>query len=80
MALELSRKLLSAGGLVTSDGTVYPLLARLRRQGLVQTQWVESNAGPPRRYYSLTPEGREALAAFVGQWRAFSDAVDQLIA
>ena len=45
---------LGAVGGVTSQGTIYPLLARLRRQGLVGTTWQESAAGPPRRYYQLT--------------------------
>ena len=78
--LELSRRLVAADGLVASDGTIYPLLARLRRQGLVETDWVESATGPPRRYYRLTPKGREALHSFVLQWRTFRDSVDQVIA
>jgi PadR family transcriptional regulator PadR len=51
---ELTRTLAAADGLVTSDGTVYPLLARLRRERLVETTWRESTEGPPRRYYHLT--------------------------
>ena len=66
-------------GLVTSEGTIYPLLARLRRDGLVSTTWRESDAGPPRRYYQVTDEGRRILAAFVGDWTAFRDAVDALL-
>jgi len=78
--LELSRRLGDADGLVASDGTVYPLLARLRRQGLVETEWVESATGPPRRYHRLTPKGCEALHSFVLQWRTFRDSVDQVTA
>ena len=76
---ELTRTLAEADGLVTSEGTVYPLLARLRQEGLVQTSWQESTQGPPRRYYRLTPEGHRALDAFIAQWRRFRDAIDGLL-
>src|ERR1039458_5530251 len=76
---ELIRALSDADGLVTSEGTVYPLLARLRQDGLVETFWQESPQGPPRRYYRLTEDGRLALEAFVAQWCRFRDAVDNLI-
>ncbi len=73
-------RVLGARGLVTSEGTVYPLLARLRRVGLVTTTWRESDSGPPRRYYRITDEGRRVLVAFVADWRGFRDAVDALLA
>jgi PadR family transcriptional regulator, regulatory protein PadR len=73
--LDLARTL-AADGLVTSEGTIYPLLARLRQDGLVETTWHESSQGPPRRYYRLTDDGRAALDAFIVQWRQFRDAVD----
>ena len=76
---ELTRELADAGGLVTSEGTVYPLLARLRRDGLVETFWQESSQGPPRRYYRLTDEGRRGLEAFIAQWRRFRDAIDLVL-
>jgi PadR family transcriptional regulator, regulatory protein PadR len=63
----------------TSEGTIYPLLSRLRRDGLVETRWRESDSGPPRRYDRLTPDGTRALAAFQDEWRAFRDAVDDLL-
>jgi Transcriptional regulator PadR-like family len=66
----------SADGLVTSEGTIYPLLSRLRRDGLVTTTWHESPSGPPRRYYQLTPAGQEALELFTTEWDRFTDAVD----
>jgi PadR family transcriptional regulator PadR len=78
-AFELVRRLSDAGGLMTSEGTIYPLLARLRREGLVETTWRESAAGPPRRYYRTTAAGERALAAFHADWAAFRDAVDGLL-
>jgi len=77
--LELTRALCDADGLVTSEGTVYPLLTRLRHDGLVETTWEESPSGPPRRYYRITKEGRTALKAFVVQWRRFTHTVDSLL-
>ena len=76
---ELTRTLAQADGLLTSEGTVYPLLARLRGDGLVETSWRESSQGPPRRYYRLTADGRGALDAFIAQWRRFRDAIDGLL-
>jgi PadR family transcriptional regulator PadR len=70
---------LGDAGLVASEGTVYPLLSRLRRDGLVETVWRESVAGPPRRYYSLTPNGRDSLDAFRRSWRAFRTSVDRIV-
>lgn len=68
------------GDLVTSDGTIYPLLGRLRRDGAVETTWRESATGPPRRYYRLTSDGRDSLDAFGVEWRRFRDGVDGLLA
>jgi PadR family transcriptional regulator, regulatory protein PadR len=76
---ELIRALSDADGLVTSEGTVYPLLARLRQDGLVATFWQESSQGPPRRYYRLSRDGRLALDAFVVQWEGFRDTVDSIM-
>ena len=70
---------LHSSRLVASEGTVYPLLSRLRRQGLVETTWQESTSGPPRRYYHLTEAGLESLDAFVKTWHPFSSAVDAIL-
>jgi PadR family transcriptional regulator, regulatory protein PadR len=77
---ELVKTLAASDGLLTSEGTIYPLLARLRRDGAVSTTWRESNSGPPRRYYRLTPNGRDALRRFIGDWTRFRTAVDDLLA
>lgn len=79
-AFEIVRTLSDAGELVSSEGTMYPLLARLRRDGLVAATWRESDAGPPRRYYRITAGGRRALDAFVAEWTRFRSAVDALLA
>jgi PadR family transcriptional regulator PadR len=66
-------------GLVTSEGTLYPLLSRLRKDGVVATRWRESPAGPPRRYYRLTSSGRARLEAFTVEWARFRDSVDAVL-
>jgi PadR family transcriptional regulator PadR len=76
---DLVRRLGEVDGMVTSEGTIYPLLSRLRREGRVSTRWAESEAGPPRRYYALTDDGRAALVGFCEDWRRFRDAVDELL-
>ncbi len=76
---DLVRELGEADGLLTSEGTIYPLLSRLRRDGLVTTSWQESDAGPPRRYYALTAAGRSALLHFVVDWERFRDSVDRVL-
>jgi PadR family transcriptional regulator, regulatory protein PadR len=75
-AFELIQELAAVEGMVTSEGTIYPLLARLRRDGLVETTWRESAGGPPRRYYRATAAGVDALAGFASEWHRFRHAVD----
>lgn len=74
--LDIARELSQDGVLLTSEGTLYPLLARLRSAGQVDTSWRESTGGPPRRYYSLTSGGADSLHAFRSAWTSFRDAVD----
>jgi PadR family transcriptional regulator PadR len=74
--LDIARELTHDGVLMSSEGTLYPLLARLRRAGWVSTSWRESTEGPPRRYYSLTSAGAAVLEAFRPAWKLFRDAVD----
>ena len=76
---DLVRELGEVDGMVTSEGTIYPLLSRLRRDGLVETTWRESTAGPPRRYYRLTKAGRDALQGFRQEWGRFRDGVDHFV-
>ena len=76
---DLVRGLAEMDGMVTSEGTIYPLLSRLRRDGLVESTWQESSTGPPRRYYRLTDRGRVALEAFRLEWSRFRNAVDHFV-
>jgi PadR family transcriptional regulator, regulatory protein PadR len=76
--LDIARAL-HEPGILESEGTLYPLLSRLRSRGLVETTWAESTTGPPRRYYELTAHGVAALAAFRTDWGRFRSAVDSLI-
>lgn len=72
-------KTLSRAQIIAGEGTIYPLLSRLRRDGLVDTVWRESTEGPPRRYYALTRAGADALAQFRKQWTQFTGAVNELM-
>ncbi len=76
---DLVRALGAADEMVTSEGTIYPLLTRLRKDELVTTFWQESASGPPRRYYRLTDAGGAALAAFSEEWSRFRDGVDAVL-
>ncbi len=62
-------KRLSDTDFATQEGTLYPLLSKLRREELVDYDWKESEAGPPRKYYKLTAKGRAQLAALNDYWK-----------
>jgi PadR family transcriptional regulator PadR len=76
---ELVQELAQIDGLLTSEGTMYPLLARLSRERLVETEWRESNGGHPRKYYRLSPAGERALVDFRKEWASLRSAVDGLL-
>lgn len=65
--------------ILVSEGTIYPLLKRIREDNFVRTYIQESSEGPPRRYYSLTNEGRVHMDELKSQWNEFSNAVNTLI-
>ncbi|MCU8589409.1 MULTISPECIES: PadR family transcriptional regulator [Streptomyces] len=77
--VELLDALAGSPVMATSQGTLYPLLSRLRRSGLADTFLMESASGPSRRYYQLTDQGRQALEEFAGHWPGFRDAVDRFL-
>jgi len=59
---------LTSARIMVVEGTLYPLLTRLRKAGLVEYKWVESNSGPPRKYYWLTTEGEDFLKNLSKTW------------
>ncbi|WP_432406609.1 PadR family transcriptional regulator [Wukongibacter sp. M2B1] len=62
-----------------SEGTIYPLLRRLTKEGLFTTYLKESKEGPPRKYYTLTERGKEVKDALTNEWFSFVDGVNNII-
>jgi PadR family transcriptional regulator PadR len=71
-------KRLSTTEFATQEGTLYPLLSKMRREGLVDYEWRESDAGPPRKYYGLTAKGRAHLADLDAYWKTINITISQL--
>ena len=71
-------KRLSGTEFATQEGTLYPLLSKMRRDGLVDYEWQESEAGPPRKYYELTDKGRSQLAELNDYWKHLNATITQL--
>ncbi|NUR55986.1 MAG: PadR family transcriptional regulator [Acidobacteria bacterium] len=69
---------LKATDFATQEGTLYPLLSRMRREGLVDYEWQESDVGPPRKYYELTAKGQAQLADLNGYWKHLNATIAQL--
>lgn len=68
---------LKSAKLLVVEGTLYPLLTRLKNNGLLSYNWVESTSGPPRKYYTLTPDGTSILSQLDGTWEELSFAITQ---
>jgi PadR family transcriptional regulator PadR len=71
-------KRLSETEFATQEGTLYPLLSKMRRENLVDYEWKESEAGPPRKYYTLTAKGKSQLAELNQYWKQINATVNQL--
>ncbi len=69
---------LSATEFATQEGTLYPLLSKMRREGLLDYEWKESEAGPPRKYYMLTAKGRDHLRETLDYWTQINGTVKKL--
>ena len=69
---------LSATEFKTQEGTLYPLLSKLRRERLVDYEWQESDAGPPRKYYELTAKGKSQLGELTAYWKEINATINQL--
>src|ERR671910_1361473 len=71
-------KRLSAADFATQEGTLYPLLSKMRREGLLDYEWQESATGPPRKYYRLTAAGAGQLAELNDYWKHVNATIAQL--
>jgi PadR family transcriptional regulator PadR len=78
--LEIVRFLEKHSQLVLAEGTIYPILSRLKDEGLLASEWVEAEAGHPRKYYSLTAAGRRRLRLMAEAWVNFSNGLGNLLA
>jgi PadR family transcriptional regulator PadR len=72
-------KKLKKSELIIVEGTLYPLLTRLKNAGLLHYNWQESSSGPPRKYYHITDEGEQFLGGLLGTWNQLVYAVNQSI-
>ena len=75
---EVIQLLRTKGQILVSEGTIYPLLSRMRSEGFVETEWRETPAGAPRRYYRLSRSGQKAVAEFRDEWFRFRDSVNEI--
>ena len=69
---------LSDTDFATQEGTLYPLLSKMRRDGLLDYEWQESDAGPPRKYYELTAKGKSQLGELNDYWKHLNATIAQL--
>jgi PadR family transcriptional regulator, regulatory protein PadR len=76
---EMTKRLRARGLSIVGEGSIYPLLGRLEREGLVETYRAASDGGPPRKYYKPSHEGRAALGEGVSEWQSVRDAVDAVL-
>ena len=77
--LEILRRLEDDSNLIVSEGTVYPLLSRLKALGLMSSEWVESEGGHPRKYYALTKSGKQRVLQMAIIWTRFSSSMRKLL-
>lgn len=75
---DIVRMLCDIDGLVISEGTIYPILSRLRQEGFVRTKIAESTEGPARKYYELTAKGEKILSEMNDYWRDIKAGTDAL--
>ena len=75
---DIVRRLREIQGLVIGEGTIYPILSRFKRQGLVTTRIEESPEGPARKYYELTEQGRRLLSRMNDTWKTIQKGVESL--
>lgn len=71
-------RIMQEAKLIVVEGTLYPLLTRLKNMQLLNYQWVESTQGPPRKYYALTPQGEEFLKELGVAWSEIEETINHL--
>ena len=76
---EMVRKLRNRGLDLASEGSIYPLLSRLQKQGMIEGYLVQSSEGPARKYYRMTDHGRRALGQWQNDWKGFSNSIDAVL-
>lgn len=76
---EMASKLNERGLGLASEGSIYPILSRLQKLGMIEGYLVQSTEGPARKYYRITDKGRKALRGWLDEWRSFRAAVDGVI-
>ena len=76
---EMVNKLEERGIELVSEGSIYPLLSRLQKSGLIEGYFVESASGPPRKYYRIAKDGSEQLATWSEEWQSLSKGVDAVL-
>lgn len=77
--LEILRALSEKSELDVAEGTLYPILSRLKAEGLLESEWVEAEAGHPRKYYWLTAPGRRRVREMAGAWAEFAEKLAVLV-
>ena len=70
---------LTSARIIVVEGTLYPLLTRLRKAGLLEYKWVESSSGPPRKYYTITPQGKDFLHNLDQTWEELVNSTNKII-
>lgn len=76
---EMVSKLRDRGLDLASEGSIYPLLSRLQKQGMIEGYLVQSSEGPARKYYRMSDQGKETLRQWREEWHDFRDSVDEVL-
>jgi len=77
--LEIIRYLETHSQMALAEGTIYPVLNRLKAEGLLTSEWVEAEAGHPRKYYAITDTGRDRLRGMAKAWTSFAKGLSRLL-
>ncbi len=78
--LEILKRMADSAGVSIAEGTLYPILMRLKQEDLLESEWVEADVGHPRKYYWLTGSGRRRLTEMASAWDEFTESISGLLA